>query len=366
MKYSMDISLAVVTSRTDPDNLGVMQCIISKLGPDPLPVYYTSPFATNADGGMIAVPEVGVKILTCSPYGSSRWFYFGSTFDLEPREAEGDAVLDGYIGPYERSNPDSAKYRGEPQQITLKNEQGAGLKISEQYNPSGFNVYTRLQGTSGKKVELNDNPQTDSVLIQSDNQARIKLAGSPEEPTTAPRSIEIESAGSQKFINIQDETDVVVLEGGRDINILNNANASGWGGPISTGNVNIQSKQKDVNIFTQAESGKIFIQCLNTEGESQHIQIETKGPDGTISIKTNGNLSIEAGGDINMNAGGEINMRSGDQMSLAAGADLQTRTPGTFTAEANFVRLAEPASIPGPPQSQAKESSFSPYGVTKY
>ena len=58
----MDISLAVVTSRKDPDNLGVMQCIISKLGPDPLPVYYTSPFATNADGGMIAVPEVGVVV----------------------------------------------------------------------------------------------------------------------------------------------------------------------------------------------------------------------------------------------------------------------------------------------------------------
>ncbi len=365
MKHSMDISLAVVDSRSDPDNLGVMHCIISKLGADPMPVYYTSPFATNSDGGMIAVPEVGVKILTCSPYGSTRWFYLGSTFDVEPREAEGDAVLDGFISPYERSNPDSTKYRGEPQQMTVKNAQGAGLKISEQYNPEAFNVYSRMEGSDGKSIELNDNPQTDSIIIQSGNQASIRLANNPDDITTPPRSIQLESAGSQKFLNLEDETDIVVFEGGRDINVLNNANASGWGGPISTGNVNIQSKQKDVNVFTQAKSGKIFIQCLDSLGEAQHIQIETKGANGTIAIKTTGNLSIEAGGDINMNAGGRINMRSGGQLSIDSASDIQTKTPGTFTVDAEFVKLAEPASISSP-QSLSKESSFAPYGVTKY
>jgi hypothetical protein len=366
MKFLMDISMASVESIDDPDNMGILTCTIDKLGQETHPVYYTSPFATNSEGGFVAIPKVGVRILTCSPYGTTDWYYLGSTFSPEPDEAVGDKVLDGYISPYERANPDATRARGVSQQSIIKGERGGGLKISEQYNPEMFNMYTRLEGTVGKKVEINDNPQTDAIIIGTENNSSIKVFDNPQNPVNAPRSVEITTVGPQKYINQEDETDIVVYKGGRDLNLLNCANASGWGGPVSTGNVNIQSKQKDINIFSKAGAGKIFIQCLDASGQSQHIQIETKGPDGTIAIKTNGNISIEAGGDINMNAGGQINMRSGGQFSVDSAADIQTRTPGTFTAEAGFVRLAEPASIPAGPQSQSKESSFGNNGVTKY
>lgn len=362
----MDLSLAEVVGVNDPNNIGVMQCKIKKLGNSEEPVYYTSPFATNTDGGFFSVPKVGVQILCCSPYGTTDWYYLGSTFAPESRDADGDAVLDGYTTPYERGNPDSTAARGKPQQLSFRGAEGGGLKISEQYNAGMFNHYTRLQGQRGAYIEVNDSPQTDSILLDSGNQARIKITSDPQNNVTAAASIELESQGPQKMINKGNETDLVVLGGGRDLNILNNATGADWGGPISCGNVNIQSKNNDVNILTKAEEGKIFIQCLNSSGQNQHIEIQTKGPNGTIAIKTTGNISIEAGGDINMNAGGQINMRSGGQTSLESTADIQTKAAGTFTVDAEFVRLAEPASIPGPPQSQSQENSFGEVGVTKY
>ena len=84
---------------------------------------------------------------------------------------------------------------------------------------------------------------------------------------------------------------------GRELQLINNANGIPYQTTptVNSGNVNIQSKWKDVNVFTQAIEGRIFIECLNQLGVNQQIVIETNGVGGGIIVKTNGTINMQAG-----------------------------------------------------------------------
>ena len=129
------------------------------------------------------------------------------------------------------------------------------------------------------------------------------------------------------------------------------------------GNVNIQSTNNDINVFTQAKKGSIFIECLDSDGEDQQIVIETNGSDGAITVKTNGKINLEAGQAINLKAP-EINFDC-DKFSVNA-QDIQMQSnqvnidPGEGTIELANGADPEFFFIPSP------QSLYFNRGVTTY
>ncbi len=365
-KSENTISLAEVTERSDSTLNGKFKARIFELGNTELPVYYVSPYASNGAGAFVAIPEEGTEILVCSPNGTDSWYYMGGTFSPEPGQVEGSKLPDSDAYPMSRVDPNTYKARGVPMRMNLKSINGAGLTISEEYNPEFINKKTELKSTVNKTVTLNDSPAIDSVVMDSGNGAKITLSDNPSNQSVPARAIQVESVGPQKFINSESQTDIVVVDG-RELQVLNNSTGTKApdGEPNLAGNVNLQSKWKDVNVFTQAEQGRIFIECLNTNGNNQVIEIQTNGSNGAIRIKTNGkvdiaaeNIGINANSNIDIKAGGNINMQSGGVTNIKAG--------GNINADGAEVQLNGGLASNADPNIGNSESYYGNKGVTTY
>jgi len=295
------ISLAVVEDVADSERNGGFSASITSLGGAVRPVTYVSPYVSNSEGAFIAIPEEGTTILVCKPDENSSWYFLGATFIPEPGQAEGGAIPDGkYVEPVERVLPDLYRSRGVPMQMAMKSPTGAGIMMSEEYTPGAlgepgyFNNEAEITASINKKIKLIESPGIDSIILDSGNNSTITLSNDPKAESLAHGSVQIETLGPQKYLNTGSQTDLVVGEGGRELQLLNKGNGVAWGDGAICGNVNIQSYKKDVNIFTQAEEGRIFIECLNGGGSNQVIEIQTNGEGGAIRIKTNGKVDIEA------------------------------------------------------------------------
>jgi hypothetical protein len=364
MRNKMDstkITLAEVRSRVDPGRSGSFKAKIVGEGNTTQSVYYVSPYGSNTEGAFVAIPEEGTQILVCQPNGSSDWYYLGTTFAPEPKQTTGSSVKDSKLMPIERTDPELYKARGKPMRYLFKSPFGAGITIADEYNPKFINRHLTLTSTRDKRIILHDAPAIDSIILDSGNGSRIILTDDPQNQSLSARAIQVESVGPQKYINTESQTDIVVGKGGRELQVLNNANGVPWGEDEEAGNVNIQSKWKDVNVFSQAKEGRIFIECLNQDGNNQEIVIETNGSDGAITIKTNGNVNIEAGQDINMKA---PNVNIGcDKFSVDAG-DIQMQG-NQVNIDGGEVQLANGAS-PTEPSIPDPQSTYDNTGVTTY
>jgi hypothetical protein len=358
------ISLAEVRSRVDPGRSGAFRAKIASEGNDEQTVYYVSPYGSNAEGAFVAIPEVGTQILVCKVTGGTSWYYLGTTFAPEPGEVEGGQIKDAQVMPLERVDPEMYKARGAPMRYVFKSPQGAGLTMSDEYNPDFFNRKLELTSTGPKKITMHDAPSIDAIILDSGNGSRITLTDDPQNQSMSARSVQVESVGPQKYINTESQTDIVVGAGGRELQVLNNANGVAWGSSANAGNVNLQSKWKDVNVFTQAEQGRIFIECLNQDGSNQEIVIETNGSDGAITIKTKGNVNISAEQNINMKAGGDMNIECQKYSVTCSKVDVQST--GGVDIDGSIINLAGATSAPTAPSIPNPQSTYGNTGVTTY
>ena len=293
-----------VKTTVDPSRSGIITVLVAEGKKKKKKfVKYVSPYGSNDEGAIIALPEPETQVLICSPQGSSEWYYMGTTFTPESKDSEGAKIPDGDLKPIERVHPELYKARGRPMKYSFKSPQGAGITMHEDYNKEYFNKKVEITSGVNKKITLNDSPEVDAITIDSGNGSKITLSNDPQGMTGDARSVQIESSGPQKYINKQSQTDIVVDNGGRDLNIINNAHGLLWGPLIDTGCVNLQSKYKDVNVFSKGFMGGIFLQCLNPLGINQKIVLETRGSlGGEIILKTNGTIKLEAGTSIEMTA----------------------------------------------------------------
>mgnify|MGYP003631474297 CR=1 FL=1 len=368
------ISLAVVEDVADSERNGGFSASITSLGGAVRPVTYVSPYVSNSEGAFIAIPEEGTTILVCKPDENSSWYFLGATFIPEPGQAEGGAIPDGkYVEPVERVLPDLYRSRGVPMQMAMKSPTGAGIMMSEEYTPGAsgepgyFNNEAEITASINKKIKLIESPGIDSIILDSGNNSTITLSNDPKAKSLAHGSVQIETLGPQKYLNTGSQTDLVVGEGGRELQLLNKGNGVAWGDGAICGNVNIQSYKKDVNIFTQAEEGRIFIECLNGGGSNQVIEIQTNGDETcAIRIKTNGKVDIDAQ-NIGINATDSINIKAGGAINIEAGADLSLKSGGTVFADGTpNIRLNEGGSSNADPGIGNTESYYGNDGVTTY
>lgn len=365
---SQIISLAEVRDRSDASRSGSFLARIFELGNEEKRVQYVSPYASNGAGAFIGIPQVGTQVLVCKPGKGDDWYYLGATFAPEPLQVEGASLADDSLYPLERANPNLYRARGEPMAVQLTGAQGGGIVISEDYNPGFINNKTEIRSNVNKKILLSDAPAIDAIILDSGNGSKITIADNPQNDSIPARSIQVESVGPQKYINIGSQTDVVVGNGGRELQLLNQANGVEWGDGATCGNVNVQSKWKDVNVFTQAESGRIFIECLNEDGDNQQIVIETNGGSGDgIIIRTPGNVTVDAGQNLNINAAQEIRMNAGTKFSINCD-DFQVQAnqvnidPGVGGGTIELANGADPTApiIPNP------QSTYGNEGITTY
>jgi len=371
------ISLAEIAASgtIDPDRNGTFWAKIRSIGDNVEPVSYVSPYASNGAGGIIAIPEPGVEILVCKPVGSERWYYMGSTFEPEPEQATTNATVpDSQIKPLARIDPYMYRARGIPMRMVWRGKDGEGLTISEEDNPAFVNHKVELHSSTGKKVSLIDSPNEDAIILDSNNHSKIMVTNNPQRDDVPPRAVIIESQGPQWHLNKGSGTDIAVLNDGKELQLLNEANGVPYGDPPgvfdpsgpAAGNVNIQSAWHDVNVFAQAEKGRIFIECLNTTGVDQVIEIQTNGENGAIRIKTNGKVDIEAN-HIGISASGNINMKAAGAINIEAGSDLSLKSGGTVFADgAPNIRLNEGGSQSADPDIGNTESIYGNTGITTY
>ena len=363
------ISLAEVVDVGDATRNGSFQAVIESLNGIPRTVYYVSPYASNGQGAFVAIPQKGTKILVCNPEGSNEWYYLGATFTPEPRQVEGPVIPQPH--PLERAVPNLYRSRGVPMQMAFKSPQGAGLLMSEEYTPgpegvAGYiNKKTVLTSSVNKKISLIDSPAIDSIILDSGNNSKITLSNDPKNLTLPAQAIQVESAGPQKYLNTRSQTDIFVGENGRELQLINKGDGEIWGDGVVCGNVNIQSEKKDVNIFTNAAEGRIFIECINTSGSNQVIEIQTNGEGGAIRIKTKGKVDISAE-NIGINATDNIDIKAGGNISMESGGVTSIKAGGNVNADGAQVQLNGGLSTPANPNIGNSESYYGNNGVTIY
>ena len=367
MENHQIISLAEVRETVDPNRNGTFKARIACLGGTEKSVNYVSPYASNGAGAFIAIPEFGTQILVCQPTRDGEWYYLGATFSPEPGQVDGAKIPDSGVYPLERAEPRVYEARGVPMRQSFKGSNGGGITMSEEYNPTFISKKTEVHSEVNKKISLVDSPMIDSIILDSGNGSKITLSDNPQNQSVPSRAIQVETVGPQKYINAESQTDIVVKDG-RELQVLNNSTGANApeGDPDLAGNVNVQSKWKDVNVFTQAEQGRIFIECLNESGSNQVIEIQTNGSDGHIRIKTKGKVDIEAA-NIGINATGAINMKSGEAINIEAGGNLSLKSGGTVFADGSpNIRLNEGGSSSADPDIGNTESYYENTGVTTY
>ena len=379
------IYLAEVRDRTDSSRTGSFLAQIYGLDNDLHRINYVSPYGSNTGGAFIAIPEVGTQVLVVKPYNTNEWFYIGTTFSYEPLFAEGPVVRDSLVSPVDRCDPTMYKSRGYPTHYVFKSPTGAGISMVEDENSEYIKKYTELKSTNNKKIRLDDTPNLDSIIIDSGNGAKILLTGSPDNPLNGlpAQSLQIQTNGPQKYINNDSQTDIYVGGGGRELQLLNAANGVVNGTPPTykpqlgiplpkkpSGNVNLQSTWRDVNVFTKAPNGRIFIECLNSAGVDQQIVIETNGAGGGITIKTNGTVMVDALAGVDINTAGDINMQCANFNLNCATMNAKA---GTMNLDGGVVNLAPepplPVVIPQVPSTNPalkQDSDYCNFGINTF
>jgi hypothetical protein len=380
-------SLAEITNTVDPTGNKIIKGIISGEGNEEQDIYLT-----DVAGGYYKskkstspCPEVGATVIVLKTNGF--WFYLTGVAN-SPIGKISDAPVDPKSIPTLSEtgvNPSTTSTNDPTLTQIISDTEGNALVMTQQVNDKYIEQGVKTQSSAGKKIDLNDSPGTDSILIQTNNNDYIALTESPKASKTLPsRALVVNTMGAQRLVNRESTTDILVYDG-EELNLLNNSGGgnSAEDGPSAEhfGNVNIQSRYRDINLFTggdgvapeseNPQSARIFIECLNKEGINQLVQIDTQGS-GTVRILAR-KVEVSAGvegldiisqGDINMVAAGSINMKSnstniktdgninadGEQIWLNSGqtsqASVSINPAKSFYGDEGNIRYSKPINPP--------------------
>lgn len=295
----MQIHKGVVTKILDITKEGKMLVKKHKSNYD-ITVFYTSPYYMKNEGGIFAMPEVGAEILFVSDEDGAAYYYL-STIVSNPRisGATKSFIKDPLINEKYLYSPE-----GIPEAITVKDSRGAGLRISNyQSKRTGIGSRVQLNSVLNHKLILSDSPDSNCVILRNKDLDGITITAEKNQVHSA-NSIEIKSRGTQRCVVREGEYKIMVADG-RDITLINTStglNAPYVPNPLEPsprfaeqyGNINLVSKWKDINIYSDSVFGSVYIST-----PSQFIQ-----------IKTGGEVNIFGTLGINLNATGGINLKS--------------------------------------------------------
>lgn len=294
----MNIEIAEVKSNKDIMEMGIFY-VSNKHNNIEFKVYYVSPYLAGDQGGFIAIPEVGSRVLICQPNGENEWYYLGTTSNFG---------MGGSLSNSNRSQhnplPDTKTYkaRGVPQRFVFKTPRGNALILSDEYNPDYFDLKAELRTASGKSIKIIDSPKVDCIIIENEHGDKIKISSTAND-ATAPRAIELECRGMINITSRESSLNLKVIDG-KELNIINNSSGSKRAGANdpTPGNINITSETSDVNITVKSDTGSIF---LESTGDNSHIALKSKGQ---IEIKGEKGVYIDGRPGQTIIKGAEIHL----------------------------------------------------------
>ena len=321
----------------------------------PIKVKYTSPNHQRYYYGIFAPPAVGSEILVAYEKENLDSYYYLSTIvdhsvDLGLMSKKALGTSKGASLPAdlfsEYKNYDD---KGNPTAMFFKNEKDAGLKITNYY-ASGEPIINevKLESGKGKRLILSDSPASECVVLSNEDGDSITIGSDVSVPYrlkkggVIPRGISINSLNSQQCVVSNGEYVVNVTEG-RDISLVNDSVGvyravaalsilggtvpAGWLGPMDPlnlfGNVNLISKYRDINIFTDPTLPNLlgtrpssiylstqfgFVQLVGGQG----IKIFNQNPAFKVSVHSAGSVDvISKTGSINLLAPlGQVNIEA--------------------------------------------------------
>lgn len=381
----MIVSKAEVTERYDIDANQVFYAKVKYMGMSELPINHCTPFLGGNEGGLVgAVPAEGTVILVCQPTGDDDWYYMGSTFDSEIVGLRDGARLESSKTEVSNRVTDyggtTGAGIGDPHRIVFQDDFGNGLGLYYEKRGQGdMNIKSELSTGKGKRLALVDSPNTDCIIMEAGDSAegvsKLTLTANPTSKGTPDNAYRLETTGPQQMINMESQTDIVVHNGGRELQLLNRA--SGWDGAASgagvlAGNVNIQSYNRDVNVLATSQgegASNIFIECPNASVENQLIQIRVAG-DGTIRIQSGGKIEIAAGSQgLDVNSAGNLNINCNGSFNVNAGGAINMKAGGGDVGiqGAPNINLNPPAGVsPTAPTIGGSQNKYGSKGVTTY
>jgi hypothetical protein len=318
----MKLYEAQVVENGDLSERGKILVYCPKLSENLISVIYTSPYAAGWEGGFIAIPEVGEQVLICQPDESISWYYQStiiSTNPALPTIEESELIETDNLLP----DSDIYKARGVPQKIVLKDTRGNQLSLKALANNKFLNIGAELKSSVGKKLLLSDSPKMDCVILRNEHGDGIKITSSAD-PVSPARALELHSRGPQKFISRESQIDLIVKEG-RECNITNESTGLNRNSaePEKYGNINISSKNKDINLTVFEEDGKVFIDAL--------------GSNGIIQIDSGNKITIWATDNIEIRSGKDIKLKSDSKISIESGSDINIKSGGNLNLDASRI-----------------------------
>lgn len=360
------IAKAFVTSTFDKDMTATFEADIPDLGLHGVTINYVSPYVPQTNGGMLAMPKNLNVILVCKPSGSEEWYYLGSTFDFADDYGPDSRVDSETVA--QKIDKTTTRTTGTPSKIFFTSNLGQGLVISEEYGEAIQNLKTEIKSSTRKRISLIDTPALDQIVLDSGNSSKITITDTPLGGLFAPpaQAILLDSNGPQQLTCQEANIDIAVNDG-KDINITNGS--TGFNAPPGDpgfGNINLQSDTGDINLFTtkggglptglngapRNTDGRIFLQCLNPQGVSQVIQLETRGTGGNCVIRliSSGKIELTSVQDIDIISGGNINMRAaGNINTQTLAGSTNIISSGNINADAATINLNSGASTPPTP-----------------
>jgi hypothetical protein len=291
MNFNAIIDIGIVVSNFDAETeTGKLSVKLEKFD-TAVDVTYVSPFYFMNGGGVLAIPEVGSKVIVFTDANTDESYYLGTIIDAPSNPEKGGAI--GWT-PIGKNRIYSEK--GIPQKVMYTNQVGAGLSISRKFLPNYINAKVNLDSEKGKRISLSDSPNSDCILIRNEHGDGIVVT-SQENDVHADRSIEVKSKGLQQYVSFQSAMNLYVIEG-KDITLENfstgansNTTAAASG---RFGNVNLKSHNADINITGKGSDSNIFITT----------------PKARVEIKSDGSVLIDSQGDIRMQSLGNIELKS--------------------------------------------------------
>lgn len=300
---------------------------------------YTSPYmGTKGSGGFVGIPEVGSRVLIVQPDSSEEWFYMSTIVDYKQTI---NSVADNPIKDMHEVLPEKRlyAYRGLPTIVGMYSQKGHALRLSDSYNPGMIAVKAELKSSLGKRITLNDSPGADNIVIRNEHGDGIRIT-TGSNPAMPARSIELESAGPQKLICRESQMDLWVYDG-RELNIMNESTGfnSSPLDPDRYGNINISSKNRDINLTVRSDDGRIFIDALGSQGV---IQIDT---DGVVRIAAR-DIELIANNNISFQAGNNINLKANNAIAMEGTGTISMLSSGNISADGALIFLNSGVSTP--------------------
>lgn len=285
----MNLKIGQVVDNSDILELGRISVLADT--PEPITVTYVSPF-NGIKGAFIAIPEIGATVLIASIENGTDWYYLGSVFNPALGDSYGLNLPKDNKGML--SDRRMYRARGVPQRYIFSSPKGNKLVLSDEYSGDYANIKASVESSTGKKIVLSDSPEMDCVIVENELGDRIKIS-SRSNGASSPRSIEIECYGAVNIISRQSSMDLTVVDG-KELNITNLSTGSKRAGPNdpTPGNINITSKNADINITTKSKEGVVRV---DVEGDDGHIILDSKG---TVQINGEKGVSITSGSNINI------------------------------------------------------------------